>query len=125
MTHLVQLDKDISFMEQLNVDAAPVVLLNVFQVPEGKMKETLAAWTKDAEYMKRQPGFISTQLHRGVGGSNMFVNHAIWTSSADLRKAVMSDDFQKCRDDYPEGVTASPHVFQTVDVSGICLGEIK
>lgn len=125
MAHLVQLDKDISFIDQLQVDLAPIVLINVFRVPEGKAEETLAAWTEDAEYMKRQPGFISTQLHQGVGGSNMFINYATWESSAALRDAFMDEEFQRLRNAYPEGVTASPHVFQTVEVPGICLGEIK
>jgi hypothetical protein len=29
----------------------------------------LETWQDDAEFMKRQPGFISTQLHRAVGDS--------------------------------------------------------
>ncbi|NIB38370.1 antibiotic biosynthesis monooxygenase [Pseudomaricurvus alkylphenolicus] len=125
MAQLVQLDKEISFLDQLKVDVGPIVLINVFQVPEGKAEATLAAWTEDADYMKRQPGFISTQLHRGIGGSNMFINHAVWESSAALRDAFMDEEFQRLRGAYPEGVTASPHVFQTVEVPGICLGEMK
>ena len=29
----------------------------------------------EAEIMKRQPGFISTQLHRGIAGSCVFTTH--------------------------------------------------
>ncbi len=29
------------------------------------------AWASDAAFMKQQPGFISTQLHRGIGGSSV------------------------------------------------------
>jgi heme-degrading monooxygenase HmoA len=28
--------------------------------------------------MKQQPGFISTQLHRGTAGSTTYVNVAVW-----------------------------------------------
>jgi hypothetical protein len=31
----------------------------------------------EAEKFKEQPGFISTQLHKGIGRSGIFVNYAI------------------------------------------------
>jgi hypothetical protein len=31
-----------------------------------------AAWQKDAEFFKRQPGYVSAQLHHGIGGSHMW-----------------------------------------------------
>jgi Ca2+-binding RTX toxin-like protein len=36
----------------------------------------LEAWAADAAYLKAKPGFISTQLYRGIAGSGVFVNHA-------------------------------------------------
>lgn len=54
-----------------------------------KLEETdqfLKAWTDDAAYFKRQPGFISAQLHRGIGGSGVFVNYAVWESGIHLKK---------------------------------------
>jgi hypothetical protein len=35
-------------------------------------------WAGDAAFMKQQPGFISTQLHRGTAGSTTYVNVAVW-----------------------------------------------
>ena len=32
--------------------------------------------------MKQQPGYISTQLHRAVGESCVFMNYAVWESVA-------------------------------------------
>ncbi|HEU0200815.1 MAG TPA: antibiotic biosynthesis monooxygenase [Burkholderiaceae bacterium] len=37
--------------------------------------------------MKRQPGNISTQLHRGVAGSCVFLNYAAWESVDHFRAA--------------------------------------
>lgn len=34
----------------------------------------LQAWENDANWMKQQPGYISTQLHRGIAGSTVFLN---------------------------------------------------
>jgi heme-degrading monooxygenase HmoA len=40
------------------------ILINPFEVPKGKQDETLVFWEKAAEYMRKQPGFISTRLHQ-------------------------------------------------------------
>ena len=44
----------------------PVTLINPFEVPAGKEAEALAFWEKAAAFMKQQPGFISTRLHRAL-----------------------------------------------------------
>jgi hypothetical protein len=40
--------------------------------------QLLAAWESDANWMKKQPGYISAQLHRGIAGSCIFLNYAVW-----------------------------------------------
>jgi len=62
---------------------SPVVLINVFAVPEGKEDEFLKAWHATAEGMKNQPGFISTKLHRSLKPDARFefINVALWESS--------------------------------------------
>jgi hypothetical protein len=47
----------------------------------------LQAWRTDAAFMKQQPGFISTQLHRAIGESSTYLNYAVWESTADFRAA--------------------------------------
>lgn len=122
MIDLVQIDRDVSFLDQLKDDVAPAVLVNIFQFSGEHLQEVLDAWVRDADFMKKQPGFISAQLHKGVAGSNMLLNYALWSSTEDLRRAFISDEFQSYLKKYPQGVTASPHVFQLVGVSGICEG---
>jgi hypothetical protein len=37
--------------------------------------------------MKRQPGSISAQLHRGIAGSGVFINYAVWESTEQYQLA--------------------------------------
>jgi heme-degrading monooxygenase HmoA len=98
----------------------PIVLLNVFTVTPEEADLLLKAWAADAAIMKRQPGFISAQFHRGVGGG-AFLNYAVWESMADFRRAFHNPDFQAAMKDYPPSTVASPHVFRKLAVTGICL----
>lgn len=118
---LAQMDPRVSFAEQLQQETGPVVLINTFTVaPEdaGRLREV---WAEDAAYMKRQPGFISTQLHRGTAGSTTFVNVAVWESAAALRAAFSSPEFGAHAARYPDSAVATPHLFEKVAVPGICV----
>ena len=57
------LDPNVPITEQLSSDVSPVVLINLFQVAEADIPALLKAWEEDGNWMKRQPGYISTQLH--------------------------------------------------------------
>jgi heme-degrading monooxygenase HmoA len=81
----------------------------------------LHAWADDAAFMKRQPGFISTQLHRGIARSTTFINVAIWESAAALGQAANSPEFQTRVSHYPNSTVAAPHVFEKIAVPGICV----
>ena len=63
MLQLKPLDEVVPIFAQLGVDVSPVVLVNVFQVAGEDVPALLKAWVSDANWMKRQPGYISTQLH--------------------------------------------------------------
>ena len=41
-----------------------VVLINPFEVPKGREEEALAFWDRVAAFMRRQPGYIATRLHK-------------------------------------------------------------
>ena len=83
--------------------------------------EFLKAWEADAAYFKSQPGLISAQLHKGIGGSSTFINYAIWESTAQLKKAVNNIDLQSRLSNYPASTVISPHIFKKVAVPGICV----
>ncbi|WP_298957614.1 antibiotic biosynthesis monooxygenase family protein [uncultured Methylobacterium sp.] len=120
MPTFVEMDRTVTLAEQLSDDGGPVVLVNTFVVPPAEAERLLAAWTADAEIMRRQPGFVSTQLHRGIAGSGVFLNYAVWDSVAAFRAAFANPEFRARLSDYPAGATVSPHLFRKVAVPGLC-----
>jgi heme-degrading monooxygenase HmoA len=96
------------------------VLVNLFTVDPGDVDALLRAWEHDANWMKRQPGYISTQLHRAIGGSSMFLNHAVWESVAHFRAAFTHPDFVSALGAYPSSAVAQPHLFARVAVPNLC-----
>ena len=87
MPKFVEMDRTVTLADQLKDEGGAVVLVNTFVAPPEEADQLLAAWAADAAIMKRQPGFISTQLHRGVAGSGAFLNYAVWESVAHFRAA--------------------------------------
>ena len=116
-----EMDERVTFIEQLQQDTGPVVLINTFRVAPEDVERLLTVWAEDAAYMKQQPGFIETQLHRGIAGSATFVNVAVWESAQALRAAFLSPQFQAHAARYPDTAVATPHLFQKVAVPGICV----
>ena len=121
MSLLRPLDPAFPIERQLAVEAAPVVLVNVFTLDKADEPEFLKVWRDDAEFMKRQPGFISTQLHRAVGDSPTYLNYAVWESTAAFRAAFTHPEFVAKLSAYPSSAVATPHLFQKVAVEGVCV----
>jgi heme-degrading monooxygenase HmoA len=121
MIKFVEMDAAVTVADQLKEDDGnPVVLINTFTVSPEDTDALLAVWGRDAAVMQRQPGFISTQLHRGIAGSHVFLNYAVWQSVGHFRAAFGNPDFQAELGNYPASATASPHLFRKVEVPGIC-----
>jgi heme-degrading monooxygenase HmoA len=112
MSLLRPLDPAFPIERQLTVDAAPVVLVNLFTLDKADEQTFLKVWQDDAAFMKRQPGFISTQLHRAIGESPTYVNYAVWDSTAHFRAAFTHPEFLAKLSTYPSSAVASPHLFQ-------------
>lgn len=106
---------------QLNLETGPVVLINLFTLEKVDEAAMLEAWTADAQFMQRQPGFISTQLHRAIGEGCAYLNYAVWESNSAFRAAFEHAEFQAKLSDYPSTVIAAPHLFEKVAVPGICV----
>lgn len=118
---LREMDDQVTYIQQLQDNDGPVVLINQFNLAPGDVGRFLEAWADDAAFMKQQPGFISTQLHRGTAGSTTFINVAVWESAPALGRAFRSPEFQARAARYPDSTVAAPHVFTKVAVPGICL----
>jgi heme-degrading monooxygenase HmoA len=121
MTKFVEMDENVMLFSQMEEKGGPVILINKFTVKPEEVDQLLKAWGADAEVMKRQAGFISTQLHRGIGGSSVFVNYAVWQSTEHFKQAFNNPEFQSQLANYPPSTTVSPHLFRKVAVPGICV----
>jgi hypothetical protein len=73
MAKVVEMDESVSIFSQMNEDIGPVILINKFNVDPLESDEFVKGWAEEAKRFKEQPGFISTQLHKGIGGSRIFV----------------------------------------------------
>ena len=121
MPSMRPLDPAFPIEHQIAIEAGSVVLVNVFTLDKADEQIFLQAWQDDAQFMKRQPGFISTQLHRAIGDSSTYVNYSVWESTAQYRAAFTHPEFLASIAAYPSSVVATPHLFQKVAVPGICV----
>src|SRR4051794_29460641 len=94
MTTFRPLDPAFPIERQIGIDVSPVVLVNVFTLDKADEQSFLQVWQDDAAFMKRQPGFISTQLHRAIGESPTYLNYAVWESTAHFRSAFTHPEFR-------------------------------
>jgi quinol monooxygenase YgiN len=125
MAKLIEMDENVTLKDQMkNQEAGPVVLINKFNVDSDEVEQFLKAWKQDATTFKNKSGFISAQLHKGIGKSTVFVNYAVWESLEQFKNAVndvIGPDFQSQLSKYPNSLVVSPHLFKKVAVRGICL----
>ena len=93
----------------------PVVLINPFVVPEGRESEAIAFWEQARDFLKEQPGYISTNLHRTIqpGATFYLINVAVWESPEAFRAAT-----QKMRNELNlpriEGLAADPALYEVI-----------
>ena len=121
MVQLTEMDRNVSLTQQLQDAGGPVLLVNKFDVAADEVDLFLTAWADDARYFKRQPGYISAQLHRGIAGSCVFLNVAVWESVDHFRRAFANPEFRDKLSHYPSSAVASPHLFRKVAVSDVCV----
>ena len=120
MVQFRELDDHVPFANQLGESVGPMVFMNTFHVAPEDVDGFMDAWKADGEFMNKQPGFRSTQLHRGIAGSTTFINVAEWDSVEAFRAAATQPEFQSSLSRYPDSSVASPHIFTKVAVPGIC-----
>jgi heme-degrading monooxygenase HmoA len=122
MLKMAEMDENVTLAAQLEEDGQrSVILINKFNVKPEDADNLLKAWAADAAYLKQKPGFISAQLHRGLGGSCVFINYAVWESVEHFKQATSDPAFRSALAHYPESTVASPHLFRKVAVPGVCV----
>ncbi len=79
------------------------VLINAFEVPEERDEEFLAHWEEARRFMERQPGYVSTALHRSLDPAARFryINIAVWERPEDFHAALNHPEFVAYRERTP------------------------
>ncbi|MBA3844955.1 MAG: antibiotic biosynthesis monooxygenase [Actinobacteria bacterium] len=120
----VELDRTLKLEQQFaDTSIQPTILVNVFDVDPKDRAAFKLAWAEDAAFFKRQPGYISAQLHQGIQGSSMFLNYAVFEGTKSFAGTTHQPSFEPLRRIYPDGSTAHPHLFRRLAVPGICTGD--
>ena len=94
-----------------------VILINPFEVPEGTDdEEFLRGWERAADYMRQQPGFLSSRLHRALrpDARFRFINVAEWSSPQEFQAAVSSEQFREIAKDAGPGAPALYEVVRSM-----------
>ena len=125
MAKIIEWDDGVKFKEQTEEKGIEghVVLINKFIVEPDKAEQFLKDWSEDAKGFQHEPGFISTQIHRGIGKSSVFLNYAAWESLEHYQKAInkrlFSSEPLSPLMKYDDTLIMSPHLFKKVTVPGI------
>jgi heme-degrading monooxygenase HmoA len=74
-----------------------VILINPFEVSAGEEAAALKFWEQATEYMRRQPGFLATRLHKALSPDARFtyVNIAEWESAEHFQAAINGEEFKR------------------------------
>jgi heme-degrading monooxygenase HmoA len=82
---------------------AHAVLINVFEVPQGRDEEFMAGWEKARQFMGQQRGYVSTALHRSLDPAARFryINVAVWETPEDFYAALNDPEFVAMRNATP------------------------
>jgi heme-degrading monooxygenase HmoA len=93
-----------------------VILINPFEVPEGKESEALAFWDMAAGFFRKQPGLISARLHKAIVPWARFhlVNVAEWKSAELYEAALNSQEFKNLAERSGDLVRHYPGLYEVV-----------
>ena len=80
-------------MPEITAGNGHVTQITVAEAEDGKQDELLRLMTERAQFMSRQPGFVSISLHRSLDGKRI-VNYVQWASRDQLVAAHHTDEFR-------------------------------
>jgi quinol monooxygenase YgiN len=81
-------------MADIRPDSPIVTQITTVTVEPDNQDEVLALMKERAQFMARQPGFVSVSLHRSEDGTHV-VNYVQWTDKERLAAAHHSPEFRK------------------------------
>ncbi len=98
-----------------NDNAKHTVLINPFEVPKGKLEASIKYWEDCRDFLKTQPGYISTKLHQSIKGDAKFelINVAVWESPKAFTDAMQK--MMKQPEIVPvEGLKPTPSLYTVI-----------
>tara|TARA_B100000700_G_scaffold318797_1_gene412697 strand:+ start:351 stop:695 length:345 start_codon:yes stop_codon:yes gene_type:complete len=100
--------------------SSSIVLINPFIVPEGKLEESIKYWESHRDFLKTQPGYISTKLHRSLETQSFLgeakyklINVAEWESQDAFNSAVQKMQLA-LNTERVEGLVGQPALYEVV-----------
>jgi heme-degrading monooxygenase HmoA len=81
-------------MADMHANSGVVTQITTVKLPPDHQEEVLALMTERAQFMAKQPGFVSICLYRSTDGSHV-VNHVQWTDQKKLEAAHHAPEFRK------------------------------
>ena len=109
--------------EQGNKNGDSVILINKFDVSPDKIEQFLKDWAETSSLFEQQPGFITTELYKGIGKSSVYISYQVWKSIDDFKKGsssvLNSDDVNSRLAKYNDSLVISSHLFRKAVVPGI------
>jgi heme-degrading monooxygenase HmoA len=128
MIKFVEMDKNVTINDQIekeqeNKNGDSVILINKFDVSPDKIEQFLKDWAETSSLFKQQPGFITTEIYKGIGKSSVFVSYQVWKSIDDFKKGsssvLNSDDVNSRLAKYNDSLVISSHLFRKAVVPGM------
>ncbi len=105
--------KNKSSMETLKSEH--ITLINSFEVPGEKLEESIKYWEACRDFLKMEPGYISTKLHQSMKSDARFqlVNVAVWETPKSFMGASkkMSEELGIKP---PMGLKANPSLYTII-----------
>ena len=128
MIKFVEMDKIVTINDQIkeeqgNKNGDSVILINKFDVSPDKIEQFLKDWAETSSLFEQQPGFITTELYKGIGKSSIYISYQVWKSIDDFKKGsssvLNSDDVNSRLAKYNDSLVISSHLFRKVVAPGI------
>jgi len=125
MIQVKDFDENVKFFSQLNNEETngKIYLLFVFNVPSKVEQDFLTCWKNHGDVMGKFEGYGSEKLHKGISGSNVYFNYAMWNSLTEFKTAFFSPDSQACLGAYPDNCTFTGEIVKSISVEGVCTAD--
>lgn len=112
----VTINDQIKEEEQKNKNGDSVILINKFDVSPDKIEQFLKDWTETSSLFEQQPGFITTELYKGIGKSSVYISYQVWKSIDDFKKGsssvLNSNEVNSRLAKYNDSLVISSHLFR-------------